>query len=424
MATTDQKLVQAGQVQIEECILLSNGAGAIDFINQVDSVTIYEDIYSPFLTGYITITDTLDIPGYLGRSGRDMLKLKIFTPTVDKKSYIEGMFVVYKMSDRVEVRDRMQGYYLHFVSYEFTVDMMRCISRTFTGSPSALAKTILETQLGSTKNFRADTTSNTIKYTSNFWSPTQNLIYLANHAQNTSQASTYMFYENRDGFNFRTLEGISAEEVTQAFSMNDFTTDTNTDDKALRFGTAKRDPEKDYQSIRAIRIDTSYDFLRDYMDGMIKTKMYSHDLVTKRLDVRQVSLVTDTLAKMNKNKFYTDDVINKSDYLLMNMPRHYDVLDAGDGTDFGWKQKRLMQLGQYRAGIVEIDVYGRTDYTIGKKVSLDLNKMISISLIDDRSSYLDKLYSGNYVVTAIVHTFTRAEHKCTMELAKTHTNSE
>ena len=69
-------------------------------------------------------------------------------------------------------------------------------------------------------------------------------------------------------------------------------------------------------------------------------------------------------------------------------------------------------------------MYGRTDYTVGKKVSLDLNKMVSIGLTDTKDLYLDKLYSGNYIITAIVHNFSRSQHTCNIELAKTHTNSE
>lgn len=421
---TDVKLMQAGQVSIEECILLMNDGNVIDFVEQLDSVTLYEDVYSPFITGFITVTDTLDIPGNFGRAGRDLLKLKISTPSIDPSKYIEGFFVVYKMSDRVEVRDRMQGYHLHFASVEFAIDMMKAISRSYSGTPSDIAKTILETQLGSVKSMDIEKTSNTLKYTSNFWNPSKNLAYLANMSLSATGASTYMFYENRNGFNFKSLESIGSEPLLQDFYGNDFTSETNTDPKALKFGTAKRDPIMDYKSIGGLRIDTSFDFLRDYTDGMIKTKMYSHDLVTKRLDIKRVDLVSDNLSRMNKNKFYTDDVVNNTEPVLMNMNRHYDVLDKGDGTDYAWKQKRIMQLGQYRSGIIELDVYGRTDYTVGKKVSLDLNRMTLIGKSDTRDLYLDKMYSGTYIITAIVHRINRKEHRCSLELAKSHTNTE
>lgn len=424
MAQADQKLTQAGQVQIEECIILHNDGMAIDIVNQLDSVTLYEDVYSPFITGFISITDTLDIPGALGRSGRDLLKLKIFTPTIDKKHYIEGFFVIYKMAERSAVKDRMQGYNLYFASVEYAVDMMNSISKTFSGSPSKIAKTILETHLGSTKNFDAEASSNNLKYTSNFWSPSKNLAYLSEHSTNSRMSPNYMFFENRQGYNFRTLESLADSPSIQDFSGNDFTTDTNTTDGANRFGTTQRDPAMDYKSIGDIRIDTTFDFLRDYSDGMIKSKMYSHDLVTKRLDIKRVDLSTDTMLKLNKNNFYTDDLVQTSKPILMNMSRHFGVSGDGDSTDFRWKQKRIMQLGQYRSGIVEIEVYGRTDYTVGKKVNLKLNKMTVIGKEDTPDIYLDKLYSGNYVITAIVHRINRQEHRCNIELAKSHTNNE
>ena len=328
------------------------------------------------------------------------------------------------MSDRVDVRDRLQGYNLHFASVEFAIDMMRTPSKTFSGTPTEVVKDILEHHLGSTKKFSGETTNNTVRYTSNFWSPSKNFEFLAAHATNASQSGSFMFYENRDGFNFRSLDSINTEPVLQDFHGNDFTSDTNTVDGAVRFGTSKRNPTQDYKSLGSLRIDTSWDFLRDYSDGMIKTKMYAHDLVTKRLGIKFADLTSDTLPSMNKNKLYTAGVVDKTDYLLMNMNRHYDLMDRGDSSDYAWKQKRVMQLGQYRSGIVEIDVYGRTDYTVGKRVSLDLNKMTSIGLGDTKDEYIDNLYSGNYIISAIVHRINRQEHRCTIELAKTHTNSE
>jgi hypothetical protein len=423
MALSDKKLVQAGQVEIEEVMIFHNDGVAVDILNQVDSVTIYEDIYSPFTTGFLSVTDTLDMPGLLGRSGRDLIRLRIFTPSIGEASYIDDYFVIYKMAERSEVKDRMQGYNLYFASLEFMIDMQKTVSKTFSGTPSSIAKTILETQLGSTKKFNFDVSANSLKYTSNFWSPSKNLTYLSSHSVDGFGASSYMFFQNRSGYNFRTLEGLGKGPIVQKFSGNDFTTDTNTTDGANRFGTVKRDPIKDYASVGKVSIDTTYDFLRDYNDGMIKTKMYSHDLTTKRLDIKRVDLASDSMNRMNANNFYTDDVVKTSEPLLMNMSRHTGVSNEGDSTDYKFKQRRIMQLGQFRSGVVEIEVYGRTDYTVGAKVNLNLNRMKVIGKEDSSSTYIDKLYSGNYIITAVVHRITRAEHKCNLELAKSHTNN-
>jgi hypothetical protein len=65
---------------------------------------------------------------------------------------------------------------------------------------------------------------------------------------------------------------------------------------------------------------------------------------------------------------------------------------------------------------VEIEVFGRTDYTVGRKVYLDTNKMMPISHKD--SDINDKLLSGYYLISAINHAFTSDKHICTLELIK------
>lgn len=399
------------------------GGEYIDITNQLDSITIYEDIYSPFITGYLSVTDTLDIPGSFGRSGRDLLKLKIYTPSIDTKSHLSGYFTIYKMGERTAIKDRMQGYNLYFASTEYMFDVMKTISKPFSGTPSDIATNIVETQLASTKKINVEKTSNSISYVSNFWSPTKNLTYLASHALNARQGANYMFYENRDGLNFRSIESVSDEAVIQNFSGNDFITDTNTTDGATRFGTAKRDPIQDYKVVQKIRIDTTFDFVRDFRNGMLKTKLYSHDLVTKRLDVKFLNLLEDGLPRLNKNQLYTKDVVDQMEPMLMNMSRHYGVLGNADMTDYKWKQRRIMQLGQFRSSIVEIEVFGRTDYTVGKKVNLNLNKLMDIQMTDQLDDYLDKVNSGNYIITAIAHKITRGSHMCNIELAKSHTDT-
>ena len=64
-----------------------------------------------------------------------------------------------------------------------------------------------------------------------------------------------------------------------------------------------------------------------------------------------------------------------------------------------------------------------TEFDFDSGLSLARHGMKVIGKEDSSSTYIDKLYSGNYIVTAVVHRITRAEHKCNLELAKSHTNN-
>ena len=75
-------------------------------------------------------------------------------------------------------------------------------------------------------------------------------------------------------------------------------------------------------------------------------------------------------------------------------------------------------LSQADANKVEIVVPGRTDYTVGQKVNLKLNKFNPIQTSDPSSDVLDKMFSGNYLIATITHAIDREKHECHMQLIK------
>ena len=71
-----------------------------------------------------------------------------------------------------------------------------------------------------------------------------------------------------------------------------------------------------------------------------------------------------------------------------------------------------------RASVIEIDVMGRTDYTVGRKVRVEINQLRDIAKEENDQEVLDKLYSGVYIITSLSHQITKGDHRCTLELCK------
>jgi hypothetical protein len=67
---------------------------------------------------------------------------------------------------------------------------------------------------------------------------------------------------------------------------------------------------------------------------------------------------------------------------------------------------------------VTIKVKGRTDYTVGQVVYLDINTPSPAQNDDTPEDLVDQMFSGNYLVAAINHYIDREMHECTMELIK------
>ena len=114
----------------------------------------------------------------------------------------------------------------------------------------------------------------------------------------------------------------------------------------------------------------------------------------------------------------TSGVVTNTEPLVMTASKHWGVLDPEDKTNTKFIQKRISQLAQYQSFKIEIDVFGRCDYTVGKKVYVDVNQIRAISRDEDKDLFLDKLYSGHYLVSKVAHHITRKEHMATIELIK------
>ena len=65
---------------------------------------------------------------------------------------------------------------------------------------------------------------------------------------------------------------------------------------------------------------------------------------------------------------------------------------------------------------MNISVLGRTDYTVGQKVFVDIQS--KEMLVEGTADHRDMMLSGNYLVAAIAHRITPTAHMIDMELIK------
>lgn len=411
----------AGEYELDYFeLLLAEGEG-IDITEQIDVINIYEDMYTPFITGKVVMRDTIDIPNYLGRGGKDLINLSIRTKGIDKtkpRNVISGLFWVYKMGDRAMVGDRMQQYAFYFASVEMLFDFKRQISSAFKGTSDEIIGQILKKYYpDSGKEFFTDKSSHQMKFISNFWQPQKCIEYCTQHAISPSGDASFSFFENRDGFNFKTLStifNIDKEKPYQVFKDNDFSADIVTEGDLM--GTAERNPNKDVQVVQAIRVDTLYDYLDVYNSGAISTRLTSYDLLKKTVSAKTVQARPDS--RINKSPLFPEQIVKSVDPLRVFTPKHYDVTDYANSTNSKFFQSRMQDMRVINSQKIEIDVFGRTDYTVGKVIYYDSSAKVQITAQDDPNNLIDVVYSGYYVITAINHRFTKKAHLCTIELSR------
>ncbi len=214
----DEVITFAGDVSIRKAEIVSQNGTYHNIIPQIINVQIYEDLFSPFITGSIIVRESLDFANLFPLVGEEIVNLEIATPSLGKK--LKGQFFIYKMSDRDTLGDKGVVFQLHIISRESVIDLNKKISKPFSGKVSEIATQILNEPtvgLETDKNVIVEPTSNSTKYVSNFWSPVQNLNYLCSNALNRNKSPTYLFFENREGLNFLSLDTLYTPEILQTF---------------------------------------------------------------------------------------------------------------------------------------------------------------------------------------------------------------
>ena len=97
---------QPGYFNIEQIILITVNGISIDIQPHMESLVIYEDVYSPFLSGVLLLQDTQDLLGAFGRFGFNVLSIKIKSSHCLEKNQIDHTFHIYQITDMEDAAER------------------------------------------------------------------------------------------------------------------------------------------------------------------------------------------------------------------------------------------------------------------------------------------------------------------------------
>lgn len=422
-SSTNNEIRFAGDIQIDKVeVVTSDGLGQ-DITNQVSGIQIYEDLFSPFISGNLIIDDTLDLINLFPFVGEEFLNIRLKTPSFDRikdgiKRIIDNKFYIYKATERELIGDKRVVYKLHFISIEAVVDLNKKISSAFEGKCSDIVEELVQKPIGlqTDKFFTKEQTPNGTKFVSNYWSPSQCINYVAEQSVNNNDSPTYVFFENRQGLNFTSLESLS-----QAAPIQDFIYDKYTRDFIANKTNTIRNVEADYKRIEDISIPNVFDYMNRTRSGMFSSRLITHDLVTKKYVSKNYDMLDsyDDEYHLNKHPLASTLNIRRQDQAIFKVPRHYGNFNGYvDVSNSKTIQKRVSLMTQFEGNKVEIVVPGRTDYTVGKKVYVKLFKNTVLSPEENVKENIDQMFTGNYLIGAVNHFITRERHECNMELIK------
>ena len=406
----------AGDVQLEDVTLRSLNGQSANVAAQVISLEIYEDLFAPFISVSLVLRESVDYISMFPFIGEEYLELSIKTPSLEKG--IKGKFYIYKITDRMYTKEREVAYTIKAISEEWLIDSNRKLSQTFKGNCAEIALTLTQKAgMNTQKDVFIEKTSNQTAFTASFWTPVKCLNLLATNAMNESVSPSYLFYENRNGYNFRSIDELLKQTSYTRFIKDNFSRDMDSEASA----SASKDPQKDYKRIISLDVPVLTDYMEDIQSGRLKSRIISHDLVTKQYSIRDFNIKKDTEhppTLLNKYQAFSKYAMSNSISTMINMGKHYgNFTGFSDVTNYNTIQRRMSFFQNLQKYKVTIEILGRTDYTIGQVVDLSIPRATQITK-DQKGSVDDPILSGRYLVSAVSHFITKENHTCSMELIK------
>lgn len=414
----DETLRFPKDVRVNKIILKSDNGTEIDIYNFFTEINIYENMFSNVLSGDIFIIDSLNLLAQVPIIGQEKLEITYFTPILDKERTLE--FNIYKVSDRVLMRDRCQSYALHFMSKEGIVNLTKKVSRSYTGLSHNIVEKLVHNELESEKNIFFEESVNNQKIVVPTWSPLKTINWLSKRSSNGLNAS-YFFYEDFDGFHFKTFNKIIGDSVAKC--------------KYYYGPTNHRDQGEGKQGYRKIGLDQYNIETYALKEGrniasQIKSGLYSGKLVTYDLTKKQTNNY-----ELNYHDYHSK-ITHVDDYLLRPNKTDLDGINVSEIPDSNYNYKVIssnqypsIEDNQFPHDHVlqrdsELSSIGNTrlQIVVPGDSSRRIGDIVDVVLPSPQPQFeenvLDKYISGRYMVTAIRHLIQKDKYTMQLELVK------
>lgn len=419
MPNATRKLMRAGDIELESVkIFTSKQTEPIDITYQVVGIEIYEELLlGCFTSGKIILLDSQDLITVLPLIGEEKVEIKAFTPEAPSNEALNHTYQIYKLDNKSREAQRSQSYILHFISSEAITDLNTKVSRAYQGDVSSIVEEIItkEDGLNSKKTPKIEKTKNRTKFVSNFWNPMKCIQYACRTAVNENNSPSYVFYETKQSLNFVSLDSLydQPKEGIQEFIWDNYTAIVH------QIGTSFKNINEDYKRVYDYNEPISFDYIDNLESGMYGSNIIYYDLLTHQVVETEYRPTWVSGKHLNDFPLWTDKLIAQPKARLIYGKQYYNNFDGFDASTANTKiaQQWTSLMAQAEGYKCRITVPGKLKYSVGQKVYLRIPKNNQHSLTEPEKN-INKLQSGYYLISSLVHLINGKDHTCNMELIK------
>lgn len=416
---SDSNVINTAQFKIKKLAIVSK-LKPIDISGLFEELNIYDSVFASCITGNILIKDSIGLSNKLAFDGSEVLVVEM--GKTDTAGLFTKSFRIYKQSERKSVGLTSEVYLLHFVSDEFILSQQMRVCESFRETYSKVVERILKDYLGVRTDmvgyFEESEGIRNVLIPNK--TPFDAIKFCSRRALNNKKSPTFLFFENKIGYNFVTLSSMLASKPVH---------DINFQIKNLA------DDRKELMGAIKYEIISQFDLNKSIKSGLFAGTFIGFDFTTKSIAVKTTNY--NTLYEKNEhgnktpnigvieNKFgvrntemYDSRVVvfpmdafgSESNFIKERDPLS---IDAADDT-YNYKIQRRASIRNILNQRVKVLMPGNFDLTSGLTANLLFPTMSEKDrVIDD----VDYSLSGKYLIVASRHIITHQKHETIIEVA-------
>jgi hypothetical protein len=394
----------------------------------------FEDIFSNVVSGQVVINDALGMIENLEIHGNEYVRMAFAKD--GSKLIIDKIFRVYKISSRTKTSSpNDEVYVIHFCSDELILSSQYKISKSYKNQNiSQIVNDILKVKLKVSDDKydprNIETTKGQYSFIVPNFSPFEAINWLSMYAQSASPGtigSDMILYEDKDGFNFKSLQSLFQQNPYFLYEYRP---------KNMTLNNHLNESSKQVFNVIGYEFINSFNSLENISRGTYANRVLTVDPLLRRyayvdFNYKDYAKNAEQLNKHEivnnlKNRFgdtlyetpqscYKLAITNKGQTNIEYIKGKPDSVSKDISSEtFLTQRKAQLSLANYTK--IKLSIAGDPNITVGKTINFDLFSISPTSKNETKD--LDKFYSGKYLVTAIRHIIKTGEYITILEIAK------
>lgn len=393
--------------EVTAVTLYSNSGVEWNIKEIVAKIEIYESLYTASIEATLGIADAVTFLEQAKITGNEKIILKVQQARSEQGDEVKRKFelelYIAEVMNYSRVQQGMQVYeFVCFSKHMYNNSFSR-INRYFKGTIGNLVKTIVERDLEIEPHFINTSSKGIIEGIYPRMRPITAINWLMRNAFEDN--TPYYFYETAfNGVNFNSYKNLLTQELYRTYNYRP------------SFRKPQQSPDSYEEIVSRIRSFSSQfnmSKLASISEGAYASTIHELDIAKKKYSVSQTGYdqVKQTLNQFKpfseepkfKDKAFKDAYESLHYFVSTNsnVRNYHSVLNPSLNT-------RQSYLENIDLMTETLEIAGDFELTCGKIIGLDIPRASDVAALDLEGK--DKVLSGNYLVTSIVHRFGESEY--------------